>query len=465
MRQMQSVLWTKGVLLNPQHLQTQDRYLEDKLAFHVASLAFCPWGFTELVVDADAIATGEVRLIRAVGLFPDGLIFDIPRSDEAPAPRPIEGHWQPDQKTMTVHLAIPEFKSGGRNVSASRDDAGTRFSPQAFAVRDENTGRGEKEILVARKNVRILFEDEAAEGSTTMPIARIVRTAAGENQLDTAFVPELLDISASDHVMAIARRLVEILSARSTELSGIRRQRSKGLADFGRLDVAHFWLLYTINSYLPLFRHLQAQTAPPSGAGESAGARRAHPAQLYRIMSELAAVLMTFSPARHPRDLPPYDHANLSGCLTELDAVLRELLDTAIPTNCVTLRLEEKEPSIHSTALDDDRQLTAVQAYLAVTSEMDQSRLIQKGPDWIKVASRDQLRDLLNRAVPGVTLRHQPSPPAAVPLKMGCQYFHLETTGPLWSAILQSRSLAAWVPSEIPAPEIELVLLLPPEKQ
>ena len=181
-------------------------------------------------------------------------------------------------------------------------------------------------------------------------------------------------------------------------------------------------------------------------------------------MSELAAALMTFSPTRHPRDLPPYDHANLSACLTELDAVLRELLDTAIPTNCVTLRLHEKEPSIHSTSLDDERQLSAVQAYLAVTSEMDQSRLIQKAPDWIKVASRDQIRDLLGRAVPGVTLRHQPSPPSAVPLKMGCQYFHLENTGPLWSNILQSRSLAAWVPSEIPAPEIELVLLLPPEK-
>ncbi len=462
---MQSVLWTKGVLLNPQHLQTQDRYLEDKLAFHVSSLAFCPWGLVELEIDADAIEAGEVRLAHAAGLFPDGLMFDIPRADEAPAPRPIEGHWQPDQKAMTIHLAIPEFRSGGRNVSASRDDAGTRFSPEVLAVRDENTGKGEKEILVARKNFRLLFEDEAAEGSTTMPIARITRTAAGEARLDPTFVPEILDISASDHVMAIARRLVEILSARSQELGGMRRQKSKSLAEFGRLDVAHFWLLYTVNSYLPLFRHLQAERSLPTGASGQVRTTRAHPAELYRIMSELAAALMTFSPSRHPRDLPPYDHADLSGCLTELDAVLRELLDTAIPTNCVTLRLEEKERSIHSTSIDDDRQLAAVQAYLAVTSEMDQSRLIQKAPDWIKVASRDQIRDLLNRAVPGVALRHQPTPPSAVPLKMGCQYFHLETTGPLWSNVLQSRSLAAWVPSEIPDPEIELVLLLPPEKE
>lgn len=463
MRQMQSVLWTKGVLLNPQHLQTQDRYLEDKLSFHVSSLVFCPWGFSELEIDAEAAEAGELRLVRATGLFPDGLVFDIPRADAAPSPRPIEGHWQPDQTAMTVHLAIPDFRSGGRNFGSSRDDAGTRFSPEVVAVRDENTGKSEKEILVAHKNFRILFEDEASEGSTTMPIARLLRTPAGEARLDPTFVPELLDISASDHVMTIARRLVEILSARSAELGGIRRQRSSGLAEFGRLDVAHFWLLYTINSYLPLFRHLQAERPPAVGAG-GPRARRAHPAELYRTMAELSATLMTFAPSRHPRDLPPYDHANLSECLTELDVVLRELLDTAIPTNCVVLALEEKESSIYATSLDEDRWLSAVQAYLAVTSEMDQSRLIQKAPDWIKVASRDQIRDLLNRAVPGLTLRHQPTPPSAVPLKMGCQYFHLEATGSLWSAILQSRSLAAWVPKEIQSPEIELVLLLPPEK-
>jgi type VI secretion system protein ImpJ len=461
---MQNVLWTKGVLLNPQHLQTQDRYLEDKLGFHVSSLAFCPWGFVDLEMDAEAVAADEVRLSRAAGLFADGLVFDIPRADVAPAPRSLEGHWQPDQTAMTVHLAIPEFRSGGRNVSARRDDAGTRFSPEVLAVRDENTGRGEKEILVARKNFRLLFEDEAAEGSTTMPVARIVRTPGGPPRLDPTFVPEILDISVSDHVLGIARRLVEILSARSAELGGIRRQRGKNLAEFGRLDVAHFWLLYTINSYLPLFRHLQAERPAPEGAAGMPRARRAHPAELYRTMAELAATLMTFSPARHPRDLPPYDHSDLSGCLSALDAMLRELLDTAIPTNCVTLRLEEKDHSIYVTSLDDDRQLTAVQAYLAVTSEMDQSRLIQKAPDWIKVASRDQIRDLLNRALPGVALRHQPSPPSAVPLKMGCQYFHLETSGPLWSGVLQSRSLAAWVPSDVLRPEIELVLLLPPGK-
>jgi type VI secretion system protein ImpJ len=455
----------KGVLLNPQHLQTQDRYLEDKLAFHVTSLAFCPWGFTDFEVDPGALAGGEVRLVRASGILRDGLVFDIPRADAAPAPRSVEGHWRPDQTELMVYLAIPELRRGGRNVSSGADDSSTRFSPAVLAVRDENTGLAEKEILVARKNFRLLFENESLDGSTVLPVAKLVRSPAGETRLDESFVPELLDIAASPTIVAILRRLVEILTARSAELSGGRRQKSRNQAEFSRGDVARFWFLYTINTHLPLFRHLYGEQSRDGRRGGISSPARVHPAELYRAMTELAASLMTFSPSWHPRDLPSYDHGRLSECFRELDDQLRELLDTAIPGNCITLRLERTDNSIYVTTLDDDRQLSVVQAYLAVTAEMDQARLIQKAPDWIKVGSRDQIRELLGHAVSGVTLRHQPSPPGAVPVKMGCQYFHLETSGPRWSAVLQSRSLAAWVAADIPKPELELVLIVPTTKE
>ena len=69
--------------------------------------------------------------------------------------------------------------------------------------------------------------------------------------------------------MAIARRLVEILSAKSTTLAGARRQKNQSLAEFGVADVASFWLLYTINSFFPELRHIYET-------------RRGHPAELYQ---------------------------------------------------------------------------------------------------------------------------------------------------------------------------------------
>src|SRR5437773_7811671 len=325
MRQLQPVLWTKGVLLTPQHLQTQDRFLEDLLEFQLFTLTFCPWGFQRLTIDREAIAGGVLGISQAAGILPDGLLFEIPDADPAPAPRPLETCWQPDQEMLDVYLAIPEHRDNGLNVSAqntasTHQSQNTRYSAEVLLRRDENTGLAEKPLVVGRKNFRILVEGEALEGTAALPLARVVRSSAGAYQLDQRFVPPVIDISASEYLMAIARRLVELLSAKSSALSDRRRQKNQGLAEFGIADVANFWLLYTVNTHLPAVRHLFE-------------VRRGHPAELYEIMLALAGALTTFSTTVHPRDLPAYDHANLSRCFRDLDEKLRLLLETVVPAN------------------------------------------------------------------------------------------------------------------------------------
>ena len=87
MKQLQPVLWTKGTFLTPQHLQLQDRFLEDSLNFRLQALKFCAWGFSEVVLDQELLADGHLAVSRASGIFPDGLLFDIPGSDQPPPPR------------------------------------------------------------------------------------------------------------------------------------------------------------------------------------------------------------------------------------------------------------------------------------------------------------------------------------------------------------------------------------------
>jgi type VI secretion system protein ImpJ len=291
MRQMQKVLWTKGVLLSPQHLQAQDRFLEDLLAFRVSALGFFPWGFGKLAIDREALAGGSLAVAEASGLLPDGLAFDIPGADGAPPPRSLEEHWLPDQRSMDVYLAIPEHRPGGHNVSTSATDRGARYLAEVVLLRDETTGRAEKPIQVARKNLRFLIEGEVLEGSSVLRVARVLRTPTGVYQLDPHFVPPLLDIMASEFLSAIARRLVELLSAKSSALSGVRRARNMSLADFGVSDVANFWLLYTVNTHLPRFRHLFET-------------RGGHPSELFAAMTALTGALTTFSTKVHPRMLP-----------------------------------------------------------------------------------------------------------------------------------------------------------------
>lgn len=450
MRQLQPVLWTKGVLLNPQHLQTQDRFLEDLIEFQLSTLAVYPWGFSHLEIDREALAGGAIGISAAAGILPDGLLFDMPESDPPPAPRPLEGCWGPDQQSLDIYLSIPEYRLGGYNVSTTPRDRHTRYAAEVLMRRDENTGLAEKPIQVARKNLRLLVQGETLEGSSVLRAARVLRTPTGGYQLDPQFVPPLIDIAANEYLRALARRLVEILSARSAALAGIRRQKNQSLAEFGITDVASFWLLYTINGYLPQFRHLYET-------------RRGHPAVLYSTMVSLAGALTTFSSTLHPRMLPSYDHENLSLCFEELDAKLRVLLDTVVPLNCVSLPLKLVSSSIYATAIDQDRYLRAQQLYLAVSAETTPAEVMRKIPQLVKVSSHDNLDRLIRQALHGVGLTHVPNPPSAIPVKRSHQYFLLSQSGPEWEAIVRARNLSAYVTADMPDPQMELIIILPQE--
>ena len=453
MRQLQGVLWTKGTLLTPQHLQVQDRYVRDLVDFKLSSMLHRPWGLHRLEVDREALAAGTFALSEAAGVLPDGLPFDVPEADPAPPSLALDEMEADGEDGGTViHLSVPRERPGAKNVAGAHQGEDARYFAETVLLRDENTGSGEKPVQLARKNLRLLEEGMHGEGGSSLPVARLTRNASGEFELDPTFVPPLLDFRANEHLMSVTRRLVEVLASRTAELAGARRQQGAGLADFGVSDVASFWLLYTLNSHLPVFRHLFE-------------ARGGHPARLFESMLQLAGALTTFSTDIHPRDLPAYDHGDPGDCFRTLDDQVHRLLATVIPQRHAALPLKRLEGARHATALDQDRYLRATQAFLAVRSSAPQEDVLRKVPQLVKVSSGDRIEQLIKQALPGITLRHVASPPEALPVQLDYVYFELERSGEDWDAVLQARNLAAYVPSDLPEAQLELVLLLPPEDE
>jgi type VI secretion system protein ImpJ len=52
-------------------------------------------------------------------------------------------------------------------------------------------------------------------------------------------------------------------------------------------------------------------------------------------------------------------------------------------------------------------------------------------------------------------------PPGSLPIKLDYQYFRLDRTGAEWDSVRRARNVAVYLPSDFPAAEGELVLLLP----
>jgi type VI secretion system protein ImpJ len=448
MRQLKPVLWTKGTFLTPQHLQVQDRFLEDTLNFRLQALKFCPWGFRKLAINAELLADGQFALTQAAGIFPDGLLFDIPEADPPPPSKSLEEFFEPNTKNLDIYLAVPDYRQRGLNVSSGKDGA-TRYLAEVSEFRDENTGSGEKLIQVARKNMRLLAESENREGSSVLRVANVERTPAGSYQLNPRFIPPLIEIGASEYLVGLLRGLLELLAARSAQLSAGRRQKNQSLADFTASDIANFWLLYTVNSNYPIFSHLYES-------------KMGHPEELYGAMVGLAGSLTTFSQKLRPRDLPLYVHDSLGPIFSELDEKLRTLLETVVPTNLVSLPLKSVKNSIYATAIEQDKYLANTRMYLAVSAETSEEAIIQKVPQLVKVCSATHIEHLVKQALPGIQLRHLSNPPSAIPVKLKYQYFALNQSGPAWEAVNRARNFAAYVPLEqLPNPTLELLILLP----
>ena len=444
---LEPVIWAKGTVLNPQHLQIQDRFVGDSLRFHLQALNFRPWGFQRLRIDQQPLATGTFSLAEAGGILPDGLLFDIPGADPVPPARGIADRFAPDQESLGVFLAIPQYREQGLNVANGSQTVEARYRAEVEMVRDENTGQSERPVVMARKNFRLIFEGEAQEGNSVLQIARVLKTPSGVFQLDPHFVAPLLDVRANDYVLSIARRLLEVLSARSSELAAMRRQKNRSLAAFTASDIANFWLLYTVNTSFPMIHHIF----------ETGG----HPEQLFSEMLALAGSLTTFSQKIQPSDLPGYSHEDLGGCFTALDEKLAILLETVVPSNFVSIPLREMQPHIYAASIDRDEYLKNTRMYLAISADTSPADIIARAPHLVKMCSGDYIELLVQRALPGIPMTHTPTTPSAIPMKLNYQYFSLTQSGGPWETIVKARNLAAYVPGEFPNPQLELIILLP----
>src|SRR6185436_9755028 len=108
----------------------------------------------------------------------DGLAFEMPECDPAPRARALGDLFPPTRDTLTVLLAIPDRKPGGQNCSTGDDTFPTaRYVATMCPVHDENTGSNERPVNLGRKNLRLLFDTEPADGMSTLPIARVMRDA------------------------------------------------------------------------------------------------------------------------------------------------------------------------------------------------------------------------------------------------------------------------------------------------
>jgi type VI secretion system protein ImpJ len=450
MSKYRKIVWNEGMLLTPHHFQQWDNYFEDQLTSRINSTLQYAYGILDLQVNNEAIANGNFQITNCYAVMPDGLIVNVPDAEAVPDLRPVGDHFHPEQERLGVHLAIPAKKMGEATYQANgaKANPNLRFLQEGALVKDETSGTNEQPLAYAKSNLRLIFDDEVRDGFTALKIAELQRTPTGQLKIADDYIPPILKINASMWVTNMLRQVVEILITKSGSLGEQRRQSRASLADFTTSEVAVFWLLHTVNSSIPLMAHFFRSPM-------------VHPERLYLEMASLVGKLMTFSTDYNPKDIVKYDHDDLYFTFSNLSAVLKELLETVIPSRCVPILLEKTRETLYVGRIEDERLLKEAGFYLAVKSQMPEAKLIEGVPRVVKIASRDAIDQVIGAALPGVVLTHANPPPAPIPARVGFKYFMLDTIGPYWNGIRGSKVIAVHVPDEIPDEKLEMYAVKP----
>lgn len=434
MKAPQRPVWSEGMLMSPQHLQSLDRFHEGLLAARVSALSPYDWGIAAIELDPAALGAGQVRLQRFAGVLPDGATVVFDEDDKAgPPPRDAAEHFPASARALEVHLCIARERDGVSSCAEEGNAAArSRYLVASRPVQDSTADAGATvSVAFARPNLVLLFGDEPRDDYESMKIAEIVRGASGQLELSPNYVPPCLRISASPWLLAAVRQIAARVLGKQRELTAGRGQReaSGGLS---ASELSRTLQLLALNGSVPVISHL-AEAA-------DASARDA-----WLVLARLAGELATFSQGVDPATLPKFAYGDLRATFEPLVARLTAMLGGLALAQYLTVPLEQRSGGLHLARIQDDRILRS-QLFLAVKSDLSEAQVAEQLPRLCKIASSAEIQGLVQAAAPGLPLRVEHRPPPQIPLRPGVVYFSLAADNRYWQGILANKNLVLYLP-------------------
>lgn len=430
------VVWSEGMLLQPQHLQQSERHVDH--ARHVLLRTTTPyaWGFSDIEIDQAALALGKLALVRAVGVFADGTVFDMPSVDPLPDAVliPVE------MREEGIVLALPLRRAGAREADVDAFEDLVRHRVLEIEVPDSNSA-GERLALLqlGHLHTRLMRASESTDAWTVLHVGRITeRRADNQVRMDRGHIPPLLDVSASALLKSYVDELLGLLRQRGDALAGRMTQVGSG----GVSEIADFLMLQTVNRNEPVFAHLARLSL-------------LHPQHLYEVALSLAGDLAMFGGTRRVTRFTPYVHDDLASSFQPLMDDLRRSLSMVLEQSAIRIDLHDRSRGVRVAVISDVELQRNATFVLAVTSTMPGEALRSRFPTQVKIGPVERIRDLVNLQLPGVTLHPLPVVPRQIPFHTGASYFELETrNSDLWRQLEQSGGVAMHIAGEFPGLEL-----------
>jgi type VI secretion system protein ImpJ len=253
--------------------------------------------------------------------------------------------------------------------------------------------------------------------------------------LDGGFMASGLDIRAVPPLDGFVREVEGLLAHRMAALAGrlVESGPARAVA-----EVQDFLLLMAVNRALPVFRHLSR-------------IENVHPAAAYAECLRLAGELSAFMAAdKTVPEFPPYRHDDLTRTFAPVIRTLRQYLSAVLESAAVSIPLEPRKYGISVGIIADRRLIGGAGFVLAVKAEVPDEAVRRHFAGHAKIGPVEEIRQLVNSALPGIGLRPLPVAPRQVPYSAGTVYFQLDAESPYWRKMTTSGGIAVHVSGDYP---------------
>ena len=447
------VHWGQGAFLSPQHLQAQDAWQQaGRHALHLRLTPY-PWGFEELRLREEALASGVVDVERFALVTREGerLLggsLDTQPGNARVAPRNLAELAVTSSDPIPLWLVFNRERSvqglggreGGRlparHVLASEEVADP-YDPQAPAAAVD--------FLLYQGSI-VSGLDENAEaivrGGDSYKFAEVLPAGPGRFKPSPDYIPPTTAIAASGNLARWSRALRDLLVSRGQDFAAVKRQRGIRAASTSAQEVMRVVMMQTFARYIPLFQeHARLGTVAAYA--------------MYQDLRRLVAEFSVFSEdigyfgglAANPREteLPDYDHDDLRRCFRiafdRAEALIKAL--TVGAEVGITLAYDGRfyRADLPANLFESDK----TRFYLAFESEQKGADLFARLSRTGKIASMDEMPRLLSAALFGLKIDLLPVPPEELPQKSpNTTYFLVDTTHPFWQMIRNARNIAVF---------------------
>lgn len=448
----EKILWGEGLFLRPQHFQIQDTYHEQRLNQTIRSTIPFAYGVQSLRFDEMQLGTHVLALESIEMIWQDGEIYTAPSRDLLPEPVQLDDLNLRGE--MIIYLALSILQPNKKNVAFENATQPSRYHSYLTETHDLYTDATPAEITLLRRRAELKLLDSQVDpnhdldGYLYLPIGKIKRHSSGTFELDHKFIPPILNIEACETLIGNLKRTLNVIKAKIKSIQTNNRENEQKLIEFRSGDIVSFWLVNALNTAHATLSHLLLNP-------------QIHPERLFFELLRLTGSLLTFSTAYEVDHLPQYKHHNLQDSFSQLDVILRDLLDTIISSRYINIALKEIRPSYWVGSLESDKITRESRLYIAVSSSMMQTHeLVQIVPLRFKVGTTVDVEQRVVSALPAIPIHHLMQVPTAIPVRSGVSYFEIEPHHDLYQRMLESETICIYVPAGFQDISIELIAVM-----